>query len=148
MKQYKVHYLQHEKHVLIKKLLFKLCPNVAWIKLSEVHVDHLHVSRNPNCEGFNLQMWRSGITKGHVTQTPALDTWGYVAAFMRGVNRQMDRQILKIFLPGFRIQSKVLMDFCILQLQWIADSSIFGPRFWTVCVIKVILHGFQIQTTF
>ena len=24
MKQYKVHYLQHEKQVLIKKLLFKL----------------------------------------------------------------------------------------------------------------------------
>ena len=60
----------------------------------------------------------------------------------------MDWQILKIFLPGFRIQSKVLMDFCILQLQWIADSSIFGPRFWTVCVIKVILPRFQIQTTF
>ena len=148
MKQYKWHYLQHEKQVLIKKLLFKLCSNVAWIKLSVVHVDHLHVKRNPNCEGFNLLMWRSGVTKGHVTQTPALDTWGYVAACMRGVNRQMDQQILEIFLPGFRIQSKVLMDFCILQLQRIADSSIFGPRFWTVCVIKVILPRFQIQTKF
>ena len=35
----------------------------------------------------------------------------------RGANRRMDRQILKIFLPGFRIQSEILMDFRILQLQ-------------------------------
>ena len=60
----------------------------------------------------------------------------------------MDRRILKIFLPVFRIQNKVFMDFCILQLQRIADSSIFGPRFWTLCVIKVILPGFQIQAKF
>ena len=35
----------------------------------------------------------------------------------RGANRWMDRQILKIFLPGFRIQSEILTDFRILQLQ-------------------------------
>ena len=42
---------------------------------------------------------------------------------LRGVNRRTDRQILKIFLPGFRIQSEILMGFRILQLQRIADSS-------------------------
>ena len=33
-----------------------------------------------------------------------------------------------MFLPGFWIQSKILMDFRILQLQRIADSSIVGTR--------------------
>ena len=47
---------------------------------------------------------------------------------MRGVNRRTDRRILKIFLPGFRIQSEILTDFRILQLQRIAYSSIFGAR--------------------
>ena len=40
----------------------------------------------------------------------------------------MDRQILKIFLPGFRIQSEILTDFRILQLQRIVNSTIFGAR--------------------
>lgn len=35
---------------------------------------------------------------------------------------------LKIFLSGFRIQSEILTDFRILQLQRIVDSSIFGAR--------------------
>ena len=52
------------------------------------------------------------------TQVLASPSW-------REVNRRMDRQILKIFLPGFRIQSEILTDFRILQLQWIANSSIF-----------------------
>ena len=43
------------------------------------------------------------------------------------MNRRTDRRILKIFLPGFRIQSEILTDFRILQLQQNADSSIF---FW------------------
>ena len=43
----------------------------------------------------------------------------------RGVNKRTDRRILKIFLPGFRIQSEMLTDFWILQLQWNAVSSIF-----------------------
>ena len=30
---------------------------------------------------------------------------------MRRVNRRTDRRILKIFLPGFRIQSEILTDF-------------------------------------
>ena len=33
-----------------------------------------------------------------------------------------------MFLPGFRIQSEILTDFRILQLQRSADSSIFGAR--------------------
>ena len=37
----------------------------------------------------------------------------------------MDQRILKVFFPRFRIQSEILRDFWILQLQWIADSSIF-----------------------
>ena len=45
-----------------------------------------------------------------------------------GVNWWMDRRILKIFLPGFRIQNEILTDFGILQLQWIMDSSIFWAR--------------------
>ena len=45
-----------------------------------------------------------------------------------GVNRPMDRQILKIFLPRFWIQSKILTDFQIQQLQQIAGSSIFWAR--------------------
>ena len=40
----------------------------------------------------------------------------------------MDRRILKIFLTGFRIQSEILTDFRILQLQRIVDSSIFWAR--------------------
>ena len=56
------------------------------------------------------------------------------------MNRRMDRWILKIFLPGFRIQSEILMDFWILQLQQIADSSIFGPGFWTLRVIKILKY--------
>ena len=33
-----------------------------------------------------------------------------------------------MFLPGFRIQSEILTDFRILQLQRIEDSSIFWAR--------------------
>ena len=61
------------------------------------------------------------------------------------MNRPMDRRILKIFLPGFWIQSEILTDFWILQSQRIADSSIFGPGFWTLRVIKIFLPGFRIQ---
>ena len=35
----------------------------------------------------------------------------------RGVNRVTDQRILTVFSPGFRIQSKILTDFRILQLQ-------------------------------
>ena len=55
------------------------------------------------------------------TQVLASPSW-------REVNRQMDRRILKIFLPGFRIQSEILTDFRILQLQWIANSSILWAQ--------------------
>jgi len=34
---------------------------------------------------------------------------------MRRVNRRTDRRILKIFFPGFRIQSEILTDFRILD---------------------------------
>ena len=36
--------------------------------------------------------------------------------------------------PGFRIQREILMDFRILQLQRIADSSIFLGLDFGVCV--------------
>ena len=61
------------------------------------------------------------------------------------MNRRTDRRILKIFLPGFWIQSEILTDFRILQLQRIADSSIFWPGFWTLRVIKIFLPGFRIH---
>ena len=48
--------------------------------------------------------------------------------FLREVNRPTDLWILKIFLPGFRIQSKILTDFQIQQLQQITDSSSFWAR--------------------
>ena len=47
---------------------------------------------------------------------------------LRRVNRRTDRRILKIFLPGCRIQSEILTNFRILQLQGIADSCIFWAR--------------------
>ena len=40
----------------------------------------------------------------------------------------MDWRILKIFLPGFWIQSEILTGFRILQLQQITDSSFFWAR--------------------
>ena len=61
------------------------------------------------------------------------------------MNRRTDRPILKIFLPEFRIQSEILTDFRILQLQRIADSSIFGRGFWTLRVIDIFLPGFRTQ---
>ena len=47
---------------------------------------------------------------------------------MREVNRRTDRRILEIFLPRFRSQREILTDFRILQLQRIADSSVFWAR--------------------
>ena len=41
--------------------------------------------------------------------------------FKKGVNRQTDQRISKILLPSFRIQSEILTDFRILELQRIAD---------------------------
>ena len=60
-------------------------------------------------------------------------TWSAVLhivlwSFQEWVNRRTDRRISKIFLPGFRIQSEFLTYFLILQLQQIADSSIFSAR--------------------
>lgn len=64
---------------------------------------------------------------------------------MRAVNRQTDRQILKIFLHRFRIQSEILMDFWILILRWITDSSIFWAYILDFACIKILLPGFRIQ---
>ena len=44
------------------------------------------------------------------------------------MNRPTDRRILKIILPGFRIQSEILTDLRILKLQRFAVSSIFWVR--------------------
>lgn len=48
--------------------------------------------------------------------------------FLREVNRPMDRWVFKILLPRFLIQSKVLTDFQIQQLQQIVDSSSVWAR--------------------
>ena len=56
------------------------------------------------------------------------------------------RRILKIFLLGFRIQSDILTDFRILQLQRIANSSVFWARIWTSRVIDIFLPGFRTQS--
>ena len=60
----------------------------------------------------------------------------------------------QIFLPGFWIQSKILLDLHLLQTQWIADLSIlvfadckFGSWISMFCVVFVMaetLHGLLI----
>ena len=52
---------------------------------------------------------------------------------------------LKIFLPRFGIQSEILTDFRILQLQRNADSSIFWARTLDFARNKIFLPRFQIQ---
>ena len=47
---------------------------------------------------------------------------------MRGVNRLTDQRILAVFSPGFRIQSKILTDLRILQLQRFAVLIDFWAR--------------------
>ena len=47
---------------------------------------------------------------------------------MRGVNRLTDQRILTVFSPGFRIQSKILTDLRILQLQRFAVFIDFWAR--------------------
>ena len=47
---------------------------------------------------------------------------------MRGVNRLTDQRILTVFSPGFRIQSKILTDLRILQLQRFAVFNDFWAR--------------------
>ena len=89
------------------------------------------------------------------------------------MNRRTDRRILKIFLPGFRIQSEISTDFPILQLQRIADSSTFWARilkntslcrsidsfryFWrgsavlaamTMFIVGAVLHSFRRRLPF
>ena len=46
----------------------------------------------------------------------------------RGVNRLTDQRILAVFSPGFRIQSKILTDLRILQLQRFAVLIDFWAR--------------------
>ena len=46
----------------------------------------------------------------------------------RGVNRLTDQRILTVFSPGFRIQSKLLTDLRILQLQRFAVFFDFWAR--------------------
>ena len=48
--------------------------------------------------------------------------------FRRGVNRLTDQRILTVFSPGFRIQSKILTDLRILQLQRFAVFIDFWAR--------------------
>ena len=50
------------------------------------------------------------------------------------MNRPTDRRILKIILPGSRIQSEILTDLRILKLQRFAVSSIFWVQiFYFAC---------------
>ena len=44
------------------------------------------------------------------------------------MNRLTDQRILTVFSPGFRIQSKLLTDLRILQLQWFAVFFNFWAR--------------------
>ena len=62
------------------------------------------------------------------------------------MNRRTDRRILQIFLPGFRIQSEILTDFRILQLQRNADSSIFWSRILDSACNIIFLPGFRIHS--
>ena len=78
-----------------------------------------------------------------------------LARSKRGVNRPTERRVLKVFLLKFRIQSKLLTDLEILQLQWITDSSIFffflggwGVGFWTSHFIKYFCRDFGLGTKF
>ena len=61
------------------------------------------------------------------------------------MSKRTDRRILKIFLPGFRIQGEISTNFPILQLQRIADSSTFWARILDFACNKNILPGFRIQ---
>lgn len=71
--------------------------------------------------------------------------------FKRGVNSLLEGRILNIFLPRFRIQSEVLTDLGILQLQWITDSPIFlgggrgRGRILNFACNKIFLPGFRIS---
>ena len=62
--------------------------------------------------------------------------------------------LVQVFLPEFRIRSELLTDLEILQLQWIADSSIFffggggGVGFWTLHVLKNFCRDFGLRTKF
>ena len=52
------------------------------------------------------------------------------------MNRPTDRRILKIILPGFRIQSEILTDSRILKLQGFAVSSIFWVRIFFILRVR------------
>ena len=56
---------------------------------------------------------------------------------MRGVNRLTDQRILTVFSTGFRIQSKILTDLRILQLQRFAVFIDFWARSLDFACVKV-----------
>ena len=59
--------------------------------------------------------------------------------------------LVQVFLPEFRIRSELLTDLEILQLQWIADSSIFfffflgGGGILDFACPKKFLPGFRFE---
>ena len=61
----------------------------------------------------------------------------------KGVNRRTDRRILKIFLPGFRIQSDILTDSRSCNCSGLQIHLFFGRGFWTLRVIDIFLPGFR-----
>jgi len=61
----------------------------------------------------------------------------------REVNRPRDQWILKIFLTRLWIQSEILSDFLILQLQRSADLSIFWAQILDFACKKIFLPKFR-----
>ena len=129
---------------------------VTPLSSNQLHITHVgavgwqpHFNSPTTCMGkvdHKLSWTMREEMKARSTHTP---TQVLASPSWREVNRRMDRQILKIFLPGFRIQSEILTDFRILQLQWIANSSIFWA--WILdfaCNKSIFSPDFRIRRNF
>ena len=64
----------------------------------------------------------------HCSRTYRAFSRDVMSAILRGVNRLTDQRILTVFSPGFRIQSKILTDLRILELQRFAVLIDFWAR--------------------
>ena len=61
----------------------------------------------------------------------------------------MDRCILKIFLPRFRIQCEIVMDFAVVAIALdygFIHFYFFGPGFWSLYVIKYFCQDFGLKS--
>ena len=61
------------------------------------------------------------------------------------MNRRTNRRILKIFLPGFRIQSEILTISGSCNCSGLRIHLFFGRGFWTLRVIDIFVAGFRTQ---